>query len=359
MWNGSTPLACARGFRAWGHSVAELNPTDAIPPWRSRALRALLRVLDPLLVGEYNAGVVRLCEEFRPHLFFTVKGLYLTVGTLEKLKLLQIPLYNYYPDVLGDVTHHHLLRETMTFYDCVFLTKKFQIQDAAKWSVRNCRYIPHGYSPDVHRPMCIPGTERRRRGAPVVYTANHTKYKEDLLAQLIDRLPSVQMRIYGNGWLQRCRSSKLKPFIQGWAPTGDEYSCVLQCGDINLGIMIGPVPGARQGDETTTRTFEIPACKSFMLHERTPELATFFEEGSEVACFQSPQELADQISFFLAHPELRSQIAEAGYKRCVPAYSYEARVKQMLEYHLASPKDKLNGELHLPDDPQSVTGRNF
>jgi glycosyltransferase involved in cell wall biosynthesis len=358
MWHGSTPLACAQAFRALGHSVVELDPQHAIPPWRSRILRAFLRLLDPALVREYNAAVVGLCERYRPDLFFTVKGLYLTVATLERLKLLQIRLYNFYPDT-SLYTHHHLLRETITHYDCVFLTKQFQLQDAAKWGVRDCRYIPHGYCPSVHRPMWVSGPERARRGAPVVVAATHTAYKQDVLAQLVDQLPSLQIKIYGNGWPQRCQRSGLKPFIQGWAPTGDDYSRILQCGDINLGIMSGPVSGASQGDEITTRTFQIPACKSFMLHERTPELATFFEEGSEVACFRSPEELADQISFFLAHPELRSQIAEAGYKRCVPAYSYEARVKQMLEYHSASPKDRLNGEPHLPDDPQSATRRNF
>ncbi len=70
-----------------------------------------------------------------------------------------------------------------------------------------------------------------------------------------------------------------------------------------------------------------------MLHERTPELAEIFEEGREVAAFGSAQELAEKIDYYLAHPEERERIAHAGYQRCVPAYSYEARMKTLLEWH--------------------------
>ena len=33
------------------------------------------------------------------------------------------------------------------------------------------------------------------------------------------------------------------------------------------------------------------------------------------------------------HPEERDAIAEAGYRRCVPAYSYDGRMKAILEWH--------------------------
>lgn len=339
MWNGSTPLACARGLRALGHTVAELNSSQVFPQWRSLALRALLRALEPFQIREYNDRVVRFCEEFRPHLFLTVKGLYLTTGTLDRLRSLQIALYNFYPDTSLS-THRHGLRQTIQHFDCVFVTKHFQVRDAAEWEVRDCRYVPHGYDPYIHRPLPICEAEKVRRGAPVLFTATHTNYKEKLLAELVDRLPGLEIKIYGNGW-DRCRSSNIRSFVQGWAPTGDEYSSILQCAAINLAIMSGPVTGASQGDEVSTRTFEIPACMGFMLHERTPELKTFFEEGREVACFESPRELAEQISFFLGKPELRNEIAAAAYKRSVPAYSYEARVKQILSYHLVQPNENM------------------
>jgi spore maturation protein CgeB len=91
--------------------------------------------------------------------------------------------------------------------------------------------------------------------------------------------------------------------------------------------------GRIEVDETTTRTFEIPACEGFMLHERTPELLELYEEGKEVACFGSVEELASKIEYYLAHPEEREAIARASHARCVPAYSYDERIKEILRYH--------------------------
>lgn len=70
-----------------------------------------------------------------------------------------------------------------------------------------------------------------------------------------------------------------------------------------------------------------------MLHERTPELLELYEEGREVMAFGSVEELASKIEPYLVQPEEREAVARAGYVRCVPAYSYDSRVKEVLRYH--------------------------
>ena len=107
----------------------------------------------------------------------------------------------------------------------------------------------------------------------------------------------------------------------------------LRAARICLAIMSGVVPGASEGDKTTSRTFNIPASGGFMLHERSEEVLSLYREGSEIECFGSIKELADKIDFYLAHPAKREAIARAGYARCVPAYSYDERVKIILEYY--------------------------
>ena len=70
-----------------------------------------------------------------------------------------------------------------------------------------------------------------------------------------------------------------------------------------------------------------------MLHERTPELLEFYTEDEEVACFGSVEEFVAKVRHYLAHPEERKAIAHAGYARCVPAYSYDNRLSEILSYH--------------------------
>jgi spore maturation protein CgeB len=141
--------------------------------------------------------------------------------------------------------------------------------------------------------------------------------------------PKLDLRIWGNGW-SRCKSERLKPHIQGWAPFGDQYIRAVQATRINLGIM-GIT--AEVHDTTSTRTYEIPACGAFMLHERNEEVLGLYEEGREIACFDSAEELAEKIDYFLGHPEERIKIANAGYARCVPAYSYDNRMAEVLRFH--------------------------
>ena len=68
-------------------------------------------------------------------------------------------------------------------------------------------------------------------------------------------------------------------------------------------------------DLHTSRTFEIPACGGFQLSERTEEVLNFFEEGKEIECFSSLDELRDKITYYLKHESRRLRIAAAGLER--------------------------------------------
>jgi spore maturation protein CgeB len=135
----------------------------------------------------------------------------------------------------------------------------------------------------------------------------------------------------------------VKQFVKGEPLVGDSYTKAICGAKINLALLSGRVQGSSRGDETTTRTYEIPACSGFMLHESSPELLELYKEGEEVACFSSPQELAEKIDYYLAHPEERSAIAGAGHRRCVPAYSYDNRMAEILRWHEESGRKLRSG----------------
>lgn len=80
------------------------------------------------------------------------------------------------------------------------------------------------------------------------------------------------------------------------------------------------------------RTFEVPACRGFMLSTRTTEQKNFFKEGKEADYFSTPEELKQKIDFYLKNDELRLKIAEAGYQKLLKSnYSYIDRAKQVLK----------------------------
>ena len=74
-----------------------------------------------------------------------------------------------------------------------------------------------------------------------------------------------------------------------------------------------------------------------MLHERNSEVMDLYHDNEEMACFDSIEELAEKIDYYLAHPIERASVARAGHARCVPAYSYDDRMDKMVRSHVGRP----------------------
>jgi spore maturation protein CgeB len=113
---------------------------------------------------------------------------------------------------------------------------------------------------------------------------------------------------------------------QGGEVYGDDYPRALSGAKIGIGFLRRVCP-----DQHTTRTFEIPACGSMLLAERTAEHQDFFEDGREAEFFESREELVDKARFYCCHEPARRAIAAAGYRRCVDGqYAYVHRMRMAL-----------------------------
>jgi len=268
--------------------------------------------------------------QIRPDILLAFKGTAVTAATLRKLRFSGIALYNYFPDTIPS-EHGNILAEAIHQYDCVFYTKKFWGANPPDGlGKRRLVFLPHGYDPEVHRIMELDARDVSELTNDVTVIASHTAHKERLLRRLLGLMPNLDLHIYGHLWTDPPCAPELRHYIRGMALVGSQYAKAIRAARINLAITSWT--GRIEVDETTTRTFEIPACGGFMLHERTPELLELYEEGSEVAAFGSVEELASKIEYYLPRPEEREAIAHAGHVRCVPAYSYDQRMKQILAY---------------------------
>ena len=82
--------------------------------------------------------------------------------------------------------------------------------------------------------------------------------------------------------------------VAGRAVYGGELARVFGASKVSLSFL-----RRANRDLHTSRTFEIPACGGFQLSERTEEVLNFFEEGKEIECFSSLDELKDKITYYL------------------------------------------------------------
>jgi spore maturation protein CgeB len=113
---------------------------------------------------------------------------------------------------------------------------------------------------------------------------------------------------------------------QGGEVYGDDYARALSGAKIGLGFLRKVCP-----DQHTTRTFEIPACGSMLLADRTPEHQEFFEEGKEADFFDSKEELTEKVRFYTTNERARADLASKGRQRCVDGrYAYVHRMADAL-----------------------------
>lgn len=108
---------------------------------------------------------------------------------------------------------------------------------------------------------------------------------------------------------------------------GDDLAKVYNASAINLAFL-----RKLNRDLQTCRTVEIPACGGFMLHERTGEAAKIVEEDKHAAFFENDAELVEKCRFWLAHPDERRRVAEAGYGRVRSGgFSHHDRLRDILK----------------------------
>jgi hypothetical protein len=123
------------------------------------------------------------------------------------------------------------------------------------------------------------------------------------------------------------RNPYLAACLQGGEVYDDDYARALTGSTIGIGFLRRVCP-----DQHTTRTFEIPACGSMLLADRTEEHQEFFEEGKEAEYFGSKEELLDKVSFYTKNEVARMAVARAGRQRCIDGrYSYVDRMAKVMD----------------------------
>ena len=91
--------------------------------------------------------------------------------------------------------------------------------------------------------------------------------------------------------------------------------------------------GLQAGDagRIPLRALDLRGAGGVLLSNYQPELAEQFEDGKELALYASLEELLDKTQYYLSHEEERREIAYQGFRKVQTLFSYETRVKQMLE----------------------------
>ena len=215
--------------------------------------------------------------------------------------------------------------KTAKFYDWHFVQRPENIEEYKKCGANNVDFCFRSFNPEFHRPILLSEEEKKIYFTSVGFIGSYEEEREDVVSFLIKN--GINVSVTGDGWAGKKYWNIIKPLYRGESVYGDEYIKRINGMDICLHFL-------RKGnrDSQDSRTFEIPACKTFMLAERSELHEQFFVENKEAVFFDSAEELLQKIKYYIANPSQRSAIAEAGYKKCFEAgYKHQDRLMAVIE----------------------------
>jgi spore maturation protein CgeB len=345
---GQTSRMRMRAFARLGHTVKGVDTNDEWKraAWLSRQVQR--RLQRGSIPRQINAAVLKAARAFRPDLVWGEKQEFVRHDTILQLRRLGARVVHFTPDPYFYLRSRRtrIMDQAIDAFDVMVYCKSYERKDYEALG-KPLIYMPLGFCDEVHRPL--PSTDPRWN-CMVGFVGGWDPRRERYLRRLA--AAKIDLKIWGVYWdflrdgrwslgrylvLRQLGGAEEKVRIhrdellardwQGNEIYADDYAHALTGTKIGLGFLRTVWP-----DQHTTRTFEIPACGSMLLADRTAEHQEFFAEGKEADFFGSEAEFVDKVQFYCANEPARARIATAGHCRCMDGrYAYVHRLKNVLE----------------------------
>lgn len=297
---------CVRRMRAFRRLGFEVQPFDFSPyqnaggplSWRLR-----LRLLVGGQVARCNRDIVDLCARFRPDFIWLDKPIFLWPETITALRRSGGRVISYICDNPYGTRFEpwfRLLKRTARQCDVVAVPRISSVADFA--DARQVVLIPFAFDPFNEFPDAAV--------KPVVPLSFIGAPHDDRAAFLSDLgRCGLPVLIHGPRWSRS---------LHGWEPNltlrpavwGGDYRQAILRSAICLSFVT-----RHNHDPYAHKSFEIAACGSFLLAERSDGHAAMFEEGREAEFFGDSAEAACKVRFYLDNPDALAAVALAGCRR--------------------------------------------
>lgn len=248
----------------------------------------------------------------KPDIVWIDKGIWVTARTLEMLKRAGARLVHYTPDpaIAFHATPNFLA--SLPLYDLAITSKAWELDEYKMSGAKRVFFCHQGASPHRVRPLQPLDSESEYFSSDVVFVGHAEPHYVQTMLEISRLLPAINLKIWG-AWGKAVRAyPQLKRFWQGSGVYGDDYAKSLTSARIGMGLLTKYIP-----ETETTRSFEIPACGTLLLAERTTSHMAFYKEGEEAEFYSSPEEAVRKIAFYLENGDRRGSVARAGHRRFI------------------------------------------
>jgi hypothetical protein len=252
-----------------------------------------------------NRALLAAAAEYRPELIWFDNCWWSYPWTLYSVRKHARHLVHYTTDDIFVHSHLWLHRRVVHLYDLYLSTNRLNVLDIhERYGIPTMR-VGMGYDERLQcRPESVPS------GVPasctIVFVGHWEPHTERYICAL--KRAGLSVAVWGGNW-HRAADSALRVTVE---LEHELYVPMIAQAEIALCFL-----SRTNRNESTGRSFEIPAIGTFMLAERTPEHQFLYGDGVGAAFFSGEDELVQKARYYLDHPEERRRIAAVGHARCV------------------------------------------
>jgi spore maturation protein CgeB len=288
-------------------------------------------------------ALLRKVAEFQPELVLVILGNQLSPKTVARLRTVtNAPVVCWCQDQMTTLGRQYLLGSG---YDAVFVKDRY-MQNLFARMIKSTEfhYLAEACNPRVHRTVQLDAAERARLQCDVMIAASLYYYRQEILQQLGE----FDLKVWGHrpDWLVY----RLRVRHGGGEVVLDEKAKAMQAARICLNTLhYAEVNGLN------CRAFEIAGCGGFQLVSSVPVLADHFEPRTEVASFDSADDLLEQIRHYLRHPDTAAAIAARGQARAHAEHTYEHRLQEIFRICLGTADQRSRLGKRTPEPSTGTT----
>lgn len=262
---------------------------------------------------ELNRALLQKVDSFRPDVVFCVLMWYeIWLDTLKLIRKAGIQLVSWGPDDSWKYRQH--TRYMAPAFDIWITTSHRAWRQAQQDGLKNVMLSQWAVAKDsLHEPLTT-GECRY----PVSFVGSAYGNRRQWIAEL--KAYGIEVFCFGYGWPSGAVAVEDIPKIirksvvsLNFADSGWHFQGILPY----------------RSRQIKARVFEVPGAGGCLISESAEYLADYYQLEQEIAIFENIAELAAKIQQLLAHPELRDQIAVAGYQRTKAEHTYEQRFAEV------------------------------
>ncbi len=321
-----------KALRAQGHEVHAFYRSQAMLPLMGRlsdlrVVRGLSQRL-PHLNPDYhlrNARLLQMARDLRPDMVYLIgDNEVIYPRTLARIKVETGAMLVYFCGTSPVVFSHANERAAARLIDIVLANDYYHGIQWREMGAPHMICLPGvGCDPEFHHPYDLSEEERRAYACDVTFVG--TLYPDHLYSRRIRALEALRDFDLGI-WSVHPLPESLRPYRRGRA-----------LGQPMLRILSGAtIAFNAHGDFVhyggNMRLFEVAAVGAFQIADDLPGVRQWFTPGENIVTYADPDDLRDKVAHYLAHPEERQRIAEAGRRHVLARHTYAARAEAFMAF---------------------------